>query len=64
MDIQFILNAYSCIMYICSYISKAEHGLSEYLKTVIQNSRHENFNESDDMKQVMQAYSKKREVSA
>ncbi|KAI3356757.1 hypothetical protein L3Q82_003436 [Scortum barcoo] len=64
MDIQFILNAYSCIAYICSYISKAEHGLSEYLKTMIDNSRHENVNESDEMKQIMQAYSKKREVSA
>ncbi|CAJ1069182.1 uncharacterized protein LOC115579693 [Xyrichtys novacula] len=64
MDIQFILNPYSCIMYMCSYISKAEHGLSEYLKTVIQNSRQEDVNESDEMKQIMQAYSKKREVSA
>uniref|UniRef100_A0A8C5FK64 ATP-dependent DNA helicase n=2 Tax=Gadus morhua TaxID=8049 RepID=A0A8C5FK64_GADMO len=64
MDIQYILNPYSCIAYICSYISKAEHGLSEYLKTMIENSNHENLNESDEMKQVMQAYSKKREVSA
>ncbi|XP_074542437.1 uncharacterized protein LOC141802702 isoform X2 [Halichoeres trimaculatus] len=64
MDIQFILNPYSCVAYICSYISKAEHGLSEYLKTVLQNSSQENVNESDEMKQIMQAYSKKREVSA
>ena len=64
LDIQFILNPYSCIMYICSYISKAEHGLSEYLKSMIENSSHENVNESDEMKLVMQAYSKKREVSA
>ncbi|XP_028428571.1 uncharacterized protein LOC114552071 isoform X2 [Perca flavescens] len=64
LDIQFILNAYSCIAYMCSYISKAEHSLSEYLKTVIQNARHDNVNESDEMKQVMQAYSKKREISA
>ncbi|XP_068507192.1 uncharacterized protein [Syngnathus scovelli] len=64
LDIQYILNAYSCIAYICSYISKAEHGLSQYLKSVIENSRNENVNESDEMKQIMQAYSKKREVSA
>ncbi|XP_037103982.1 uncharacterized protein LOC119120863 [Syngnathus acus] len=62
LDIQYILNAYSCIAYICSYISKAEHGLSQYLKSVIENSRNENVNESDEMKQIMQAYSKKREV--
>ncbi|XP_049586415.1 uncharacterized protein [Syngnathus scovelli] len=64
LDIQYILNAYSCIAYICSYISKAEHGLSQYLKSVIENSRSANVNESDEMKQIMQAYSKKREVSA
>ncbi|XP_061154317.1 uncharacterized protein LOC133167487 isoform X2 [Syngnathus typhle] len=64
LDIQYILNAYSCIAYICSYISKAEHGLSQYLKSVIENSRNENVNENDEMKQIMQAYSKKREVSA
>ncbi|KAM9770972.1 uncharacterized protein ACBT44_004651 isoform 1-T2 [Syngnathus typhle] len=64
LDIQYILNAFSCISYICSYISKAEHGLSQYLKSVIENSRNENVNESDEMKQIMQAYSKKREVSA
>ena len=46
------------------YISKAEHGLSEYLKTVTQNARHDNVNESDETKQVMQAYSKNREISA
>ncbi|KAM9811547.1 uncharacterized protein ACBT44_011070 isoform 1-T3 [Syngnathus typhle] len=61
LDIQYILNAYSCIAYICSYISKAEHGLSQYLKSVIENSRCANVNESDEMKQIMQAYSKKRE---
>ena len=33
LGIQFILNACSCIAYMCSYISKAQHGLSEYLKT-------------------------------
>jgi hypothetical protein len=32
MDIQFVLDAYSCIMYIVSYISKAEHELGALLK--------------------------------
>ncbi|KAL6470516.1 hypothetical protein MHYP_G00216350 [Metynnis hypsauchen] len=35
MDIQFILNPYNCIMYILSYISKAEHEMSDYLKQVM-----------------------------
>ncbi|XP_036067092.1 uncharacterized protein LOC112139141, partial [Oryzias melastigma] len=41
-----------------------EHGLSEYLKTVIENSSSNSTNQADDMKEVMQAYSKKREISA
>uniref|UniRef100_A0A3B3CJC3 ATP-dependent DNA helicase n=1 Tax=Oryzias melastigma TaxID=30732 RepID=A0A3B3CJC3_ORYME len=64
MDISFILNAYSVIMYLTSYITKQEHGLSEYLKTVIENSSSNSTNQADDMKEVMQAYSKKREISA
>ncbi|RXN36816.1 replicase helicase endonuclease [Labeo rohita] len=64
MDIQFILNPYSCIMYILSYISKAEHEMSDYLKKVIKDSNHDNLSERECMKQVMNAYSKNREVSA
>lgn len=41
-----------------------ESGLSEYLKTVIKNSSMDNSNECDDMRAIMQAYSKKREISA
>lgn len=64
MDIQFILNPYSCIMYILSYISKAEHEMSDYLKRVIKDSSHDNLSDRECMKQVMNAYSKNREVSA
>ncbi len=64
MDIQFILNPYSCIMYILSYISKAEHEMSDYLKRVIKNSSHDNLSDRECMKRVMNAYSKNREVSA
>ncbi|RXN03150.1 replicase helicase endonuclease [Labeo rohita] len=64
MDIQFILNPYSCIMYMLSYISKAEHEMSDYLKRVIKDSSHDNLSERECMKQVMNAYSKNREVSA
>ncbi|XP_024116598.1 uncharacterized protein LOC112138269 [Oryzias melastigma] len=63
-DISYILNAYSCVMYLTKYITKKEAGLSDYLKTVIESSSTERINESDEMREVMQAYSKKREVSA
>lgn len=63
-DVQFILNYYSLIHYICTYICKSENSVSEYLKTLIQNSDRDNVNECDEMREIMQAYSKKREVSA
>ncbi|KAL6484152.1 hypothetical protein MHYP_G00061970 [Metynnis hypsauchen] len=63
MDIQFILNPYSCIMYMLSYITKAEHEMSEYLKQVVKEASNENDSELEDMKKIMQAYSKNREVS-
>uniref|UniRef100_A0A669CL00 ATP-dependent DNA helicase n=1 Tax=Oreochromis niloticus TaxID=8128 RepID=A0A669CL00_ORENI len=64
LDVSLILNAYSCIEYLCKYITKKESGLSEYLKTVIDNSANKTVNECDEMRAVMQAYSKKREISA
>ncbi|XP_049340466.1 uncharacterized protein LOC111190042 [Astyanax mexicanus] len=62
MDIQYILNPYTCIMYILSYISKGEHEMSEYLKGVIKDMC-PTTSERESMKQVMHAYSKNREVS-
>ena len=32
MDIQYVVNAYACVMYIASYVLKAEKGMSELLK--------------------------------
>ena len=32
MDIQYVINAYACVMYIASYILKAEKGMGELLK--------------------------------
>ena len=34
MDIQFILNPYSCARYISAYISKCESGVSKLLKAI------------------------------
>ncbi|XP_047245588.1 uncharacterized protein LOC124882907 isoform X2 [Girardinichthys multiradiatus] len=63
-DVSFVVNAYSCIQYLTKYITKKESGLSDYLKTVIDNSDKNTVNECDEMRAVMQAYSKKREISA
>ncbi|XP_078791854.1 uncharacterized protein LOC144986979 isoform X2 [Oryzias latipes] len=63
-DVSYILNAYSCIEYLTKYITKKESGLSDYLKTVMDNAHMDRVNECDEMRAVMQAYSKKREISS
>lgn len=63
-DVQFILSYYGLIHYICTYICKSENSVSDYLKTLIENSNTECVNECDEMREIMQVYSKKREVSA
>ncbi|RXN32331.1 replicase helicase endonuclease [Labeo rohita] len=64
MDIQFVLDSFSCVMYMLSYISKPEHEMNDFLKNVIKGVRETNVNEEDEMKNIMQAYSKHRQVSA
>ncbi|KAL1268547.1 hypothetical protein QQF64_033910 [Cirrhinus molitorella] len=64
MDIQFVLDSYSCNMYMLSYISKPEHEMNNILKIVIKGVCEANVNEEDEMKHIMQAYSKHRQVSA
>ncbi|KAE8277087.1 hypothetical protein D5F01_LYC25124 [Larimichthys crocea] len=64
MDIQFVLDEYSCLMYMMSYVSKPEHEMTEFLNDVIRDVKKTNVNEKDEMKQIMQAYAKHREVSA
>ncbi|XP_073729961.1 uncharacterized protein [Misgurnus anguillicaudatus] len=64
MDIQYILDPYSCIMYMLSYISKPEHEMNEMLKNVIKAVRETDVNEEDEMKHMMQAYLKHRQVSS
>ncbi|RXN13326.1 ATP-dependent DNA helicase PIF1-like protein [Labeo rohita] len=51
-------------MYMLSYISKPEHEMNYFLKNVIKGVRETNVNEEDEMKNIMQAYSKHRQVSA
>ncbi|RXN04162.1 replicase helicase endonuclease [Labeo rohita] len=51
-------------MYMLSYISKPEHEMNDFLKNVIKGVRETNVNEEDEMKNIMQAYSKHRQVNA
>ena len=42
MDMQYIVNAYACVMYVASYVLKAEKGMGELLKQAAQEVEKEN----------------------
>ena len=63
MDIQYILDPYSCIMYIVSYISKAEREMGQLLKNAQQEAREGNPSVMEELKQLGSIYLNHREVS-
>lgn len=64
MDIQFILDAFSCVVYIISYISKAERELGLLLQQTKNEAVDGNLNAQNAMKKVGTAYLHHREISA
>jgi DNA replication protein DnaC/predicted peroxiredoxin len=64
MDIQFVLNPYSCIMYIVSYISKSEKELGEILKFAREEMAEDtNSDLCKQMRKLGTVYIENREVS-
>ena len=61
MDIQYVADAYSCIMYVLSYVLKCENGMSEILKRVAKEFKDEAV--QSQMKKVLSTFANKREVS-
>ena len=60
-DIQYVLNAYACIMYVASYIMKTDRAMGQLLKQVASEAR------TDELKQLRKvgsAFLTQREVSA
>ncbi|XP_061169173.1 uncharacterized protein LOC133178496 [Saccostrea echinata] len=64
MDIQFVLDPFSCIVYIVSYISKAEREMGMLLKQTKLEAEEGNFDARQTMKKIGSAYLHHREVSA
>lgn len=64
MDIQYDLDAYSCVMYILSYISKAEREMGRLLKQAQKEASEGNEDIVQDMRKVGSAYLNHREISA
>ena len=61
MDIQYVADPYSCIMYVLSYVMKCENGMSEILKCVAKEFRDQSVR--DQMKKILSTFANKREVS-
>ena len=62
MDIQFVLNAYACVMYVASYIMKTERSMGELLKRVVAEARTDELKKQ--LRKVGAAFLSHREVSA
>ncbi len=62
MDIQYVLNAYACVMYVASYIMKSERSMGELLRNVAAEARTEEL--KIQMRKVGSAFLTHREVSA
>ena len=61
MDIQYVADPYSCIMYVLSYVMKCENGMSEILKCVAKEFKDQSVR--DQMKKILSTFANKREVS-
>ena len=53
-DIQFVLDVYACAMYIVSYISKAQKGMSELLRQASAEARKGNSTSQRYWKQIFE----------
>ncbi|XP_066290966.1 uncharacterized protein [Branchiostoma lanceolatum] len=64
MDIQYVVDPYSCAKYIVSYISKAEREMGKLLKEAQKEAREGNEDVVNEMRKVGSVYLTHREVSA
>ncbi|XP_070567337.1 uncharacterized protein [Ptychodera flava] len=64
LDIQFILDPYACAMYIASYISKAQRGMSNLLSRAVEEAREGCHDISESVKHIGNKFLNHVEVSA
>ena len=64
MDIQFVLDIYACAMYIVSYISKAQKGMSELLRTVCEEAKKGNSSIKQQVRDIGNTFLNNAEISA
>ena len=63
MDIQYVLNAYACIMYIVSYITKAEREMGDLLTNAQKEAAEGNNDAVSELRKLGSVYLQNREVS-
>ena len=64
MDIQFVLDVYACAMYIVSYISKAQKGMSDLLRTACEEARKGNSSIKQQVRDIGNKFLNNVEISA
>ena len=64
MDIQFVLDVYSCIVYILQYISKGDRGMSKVLRDAIKDIRKGNMDIRHRLKTISEKFLHATEISA
>ena len=64
MDIQFVLDVYTCAMYIVSYISKAQKGMSELLRRACVEAKKGNANIKQQVRDIGNKFFNSVEISA
>jgi hypothetical protein len=63
MDIQFVLDVYACAMYIVSYISKAQKGMSEWLRRACAEAKEGNANIKQQVRDIGNKFLNSVEIS-
>ena len=64
MDIQFVLDVYTCAMYIVSYISKAQKGMSQLLQRACDEAREGNSSIKQQVRDIGNKFLNSVEISA
>ena len=64
MDIQYVLDVYACAMYIVSYISKAQKGMSELLRKACAKAKEGNSNIKQQVRDIGNKFLNSVEISA
>ncbi|XP_072042907.1 uncharacterized protein [Amphiura filiformis] len=63
MDIQYVLDPYACVMYMLSYITKAEREMGDLLRNAQREAREGNLDAVSELKKLGSVYLQNREIS-